>query len=159
MTETGPRRTRVPTAVRSIGPVAAAAVLGNALVRREDLQWFGALRHPRMQLPLPGFLVVGALYYLCIGTVLHRSIARGDQATQRLAVVVLAGNEIWNFVFFGRHSTRAGFLGLIGFAVPVCLLQARLTRDKVSARVFTPYTAWVLGYDLPWTYRLWRLNR
>ncbi len=158
MNETGLRGTRVPAAVRSIGPVVAAAVLGNVLVRREDLQWFAALRHPRMQLPLPGFLVVGGLYYLCIGTVVHRSITHGDRATHRLAVVVLAGNEIWNFVFFGRRSTRAGFLGLVGFAVPVCLLQARLTRDRVSAGVFAPYTAWVLGYDLPWTYRLWRLN-
>jgi hypothetical protein len=41
--------------------------------------------------------------------------------------VVLAGNEIWNAYFFGRRSTRNGFLG-------------------------------VLGYDVPWSYQLWRLN-
>jgi hypothetical protein len=22
-----------------------------------------------------------------------------------------------------------------------------------------PYTIWVIGYDVPWVYRLWRLNR
>lgn len=159
MRGTDTRGARYRTALRSIGPVVAAAALGNGLVRREDLQWFGALRHPRMQLPMPGFFAVGALYYVCIGTVVHRSIARGDQPTQRLALVVLAGNELWNFAFFGRHSTRAGFLGLVAFAVPVCLLQARLTQDRVSAGVFAPYTAWVLGYDIPWTYQLWRLNR
>jgi tryptophan-rich sensory protein len=75
-----------------------------------------------------------------------------------LALVVLAGNEIWNFLFFGRRSTRAGFFGVLAFAVPVCLLQAALTRDRCSALVLAPYTAWVVGYDVPWTYRLWRLN-
>jgi tryptophan-rich sensory protein len=146
------------TVARRLGPVAAAAVLGNGAVRRQDLEWFGALRHPRMQLPMPGFLAVGALYYLAIGTVVHRSAARGDRTTHRLAMVVLAGNEIWNYTFFGRRSTRNGFLGLVGFAVPVCLLQARLTDDRVSASTFAPYTAWILGYDLPWTYQLWQLN-
>jgi len=156
---TDARGSRFDTAARSVGPVLVAAAMGNLFVRREDLQWFGALRHPRMHLPMPGFLAVGALYYVCIGTVIHRSIVREDKGAHRLALVVLAGNEIWNFAFFGRHSTRAGFLGLVGFAVPVCLLQARLTRDRVSAGVFAPYTAWVLGYDLPWTFQLWRLNQ
>jgi tryptophan-rich sensory protein len=122
------------------------------------MKWFADLRHPKMQLPLPGFFVVGALYYLCIGTVVHRSFVMGDATTHRLALVVLAGNEIWNLVFFGRRSTRAGFVGVVGFAVPVCLLQAALTSDRVSAALFAPYTAWVIGYDIPWTYRLWRLN-
>jgi tryptophan-rich sensory protein len=144
---------------RTLAPVAAAAVLGNGAVRRQDLEWFRALRHPRMQLPMPGFLAVGALYYLAIGTVVHRSVARGDRTTHRLAMVVLAGNEMWNYTFFGRRSTRNGFLGLVAFAVPVCLLQARLTDDRVSASTFAPYTAWILGYDLPWTYQLWQLNR
>jgi tryptophan-rich sensory protein len=86
-------------------------------------------------------------------------VRRGDVSTHRLAMVVLAGNEIWNFVFFGRRSTRAGFLGIVTFAVPVCLLQAKLTGDRTSALAFAPYTAWIVGYDLPWTYQLWRLNR
>jgi tryptophan-rich sensory protein len=149
---------RCSTAVRSVGPTAAAAVLGNVFVRRDDVTWLGGLRRPRMQLPLPGFLVVGGLYYLCIGTVVHRSIVRDDRTAHRLALVVLAGNEIWNVLFFRGRSTRAGFLGMLGFAVPVCLLQATLARDRLSAVVFAPYTVWVIGYDIPWTYRLWRLN-
>jgi tryptophan-rich sensory protein len=144
--------------LRSVGPTAAAAVLGNVFVRGDHLEWFGALRPPRMQIPMPGFLAVGSLYYLSIGTVLHRSIVRGDASTYRLALVVLAGNETWNALFFGRRSTRAGFLGVLAFAVPVCVLQGALTRDRTSALVFAPYTAWVLGYDVPWTYQLWRLN-
>lgn len=149
---------RYATAARSVGPTVAAAVIGNALVRRDDLTWFGGLRAPSMQLPLPGFLAVGASYYLCIGTVLHRSLLRGDRTAYQLALIVLAGNEIWNFLFFGRRSTRAGFLGVLGFTAPVCLLQAALARDRLSALTFAPYTAWVIGYDVPWTYQLWRLN-
>ena len=155
----GTRSGRFSPLVRTVGLVAAAAIVGNAAVRRDDLEWFGNLRRPRMQIPLKASFVVGALYYLCIGTVIHRSVQRGDRSTQPLAVVVLAANEIWNFVFFGRRSTRAGFLGIVTFAVPVCLLQAKLTRDRTSALAFAPYTAWVIGYDIPWTYQLWRLNR
>jgi translocator protein len=149
---------RYSAVMRSIVPTAAAAVLGNVLVRPEDLRWFGGLRRPRMQLSLPGFLVAGGLYYACIGTVIHRSRVSGDPTTYRLALVVLAGNEIWNFLFFGRRSTRAGFLGVLAFAVPVCGLQTALAPDRFSALVFSPYTIWVLGYDIPWTYQLWRLN-
>jgi translocator protein len=149
---------RYSTVLRSLAPTVAAAVLGNALVRRDDLTWFGGLRAPRMQLPLRGFLVVGASYYLSIGTVVYRSILSGDRTAYRLSLVVLAGNEIWNYLFFGRRSTRAGFLGVLTYAVPVCLLQAALARDRPSALAFAPYTAWLIGYDVPWTYRLWRLN-
>ena len=151
-------RLRYSPLARSLGPTTAAAVLGNVLVKRDDLTWFGNLHRPRIQLPLSGYFVVGGLYYLAIGTVAHRSAVRGDLGTYRLTLVVLAGNEIWNFLFFGRRSTRAGFLGLLAFIPPVCLLQAALARDPVSALVFAPYTAWVVGYDLPWTYQLWRLN-
>ncbi|HEX8507916.1 MAG TPA: tryptophan-rich sensory protein [Propionibacteriaceae bacterium] len=147
-----------PTVLRSLVPTAAAAILGNVLVRRDDLAWFGSLRAPRMQLPLRGFLVVGASYYLSIGTVVHRSIVTGDRTAYRLSLVVLAGNEVWNYLFFGRRSTRAGFLGVLAYAVPVCLLQAALIRDRHSALAFAPYTAWLIGYDMPWTYRLWQLN-
>ena len=109
--------------VRSVGPTVAAAVVGNVFVRKDDLQWFGRLRRPRMQIPLPASFVVGALYYLCIGTVAQRSILRGDRTAHRLALVVLAGNEIWNVLFFGRRSTRAGFLGVVCFAVPLWRLN------------------------------------
>ena len=48
--------------------------------------------------------------------------------------------------------------GVLAYAVPVCLLQATLTRDRLLALAFAPYTAWLIGYDVPWTYRLWQLN-
>jgi benzodiazapine receptor len=144
---------------RSVAPTLAAAVTGNAFVRPEDLTWFSGLQRPRMQIPLWGSFVSAGLYYVSIGTVIHRSRVSGDRTSHRLALVVLTGNEVWNALFFGRRSTRAGFLGILAFTVPVCLLQATLARDRTSGLVFSPYTLWVLGYDIPWTYQLWRLNR
>jgi tryptophan-rich sensory protein len=149
---------RQSTLARSVGSTLAAAVAGNIFVKREDLTWLTELRRPRMQVPLSVSFATGGLYYASIGTVLHRSLVRGDQQAHRLALAVLAGNELWNVAFFGRRSTQAGFLGVLVFSVPVCLLQAALVADRPSAMIFGPYTAWVLGYDIPWTYRLWRLN-
>ena len=152
-------RLRGSPLLRSVAPTVAAAVLGNAFVGRDSLRWLDELQQPRMQLPLPGFLAVGATYYLSIGTVLHRSVVRSDRRAHRLAMVVLVGNETWNVILFGRRSTRGAFLGVLGFTVPVVLLQLSVRGDRVSTLALAPYTAWVIGYDIPWTYLLWRRNR
>jgi benzodiazapine receptor len=144
--------------LKSVPPTLAAAVLGNAFVGRDSLTWLEELEKPRMQLPLPGFLAVGALYYASIGTVLHRSAVRSDHRSYRLATVVLVANEAWNVVLFGRRSTRGAFLGVVGFTVPLTLLQLSVSDDRLSTVALGPYTAWVIGYDIPWTYLLWRRN-
>jgi tryptophan-rich sensory protein len=143
---------------KSVGPTLAAAVLGNAFVGKESMAWFRSLRRPAMQIPMPAFVTVGAVYYGLLGTVVHRAAVRDDATAYRLGLVVLAGNELWNVAFFGRRSTRAGLLGILAFAVPLGLLQAAVAKDRVSTAALAPYTAWVLLYDLPWTYQLWRLN-
>jgi tryptophan-rich sensory protein len=139
-------------------PIAAAAVLGNAFIGRDSMAWFTALRRPAMQLPMPGFYLVGATYYAVMGVVVHRSVIRRDHRSYRLAMAVLAGNEMWNALLFGRRSTRDGFLGIVAFLVPLGLLQAAVVKDPPSRAALSPYVAWVVFYDLPWTYQLWRLN-
>jgi benzodiazapine receptor len=139
-------------------PIAAAAVLGNAFIGRDSMAWFSALRRPAMQLPMPGFYLVGAAYYALMSIVVHRAVTRGDRRSYRLAMVVLAGNEVWNALLFGRRSTRDGFLGIVAFLVPLGLLQASVAKDRPSRAALSPYVAWVVFYDLPWTYQLWRLN-
>ena len=139
-------------------PVVGAAVLGNAFVGRESMAWFRRLRRPAMQVPMPVFYAVGAAYYAGMGVVVHRAVVRGDGRTLRWALVVLAGNEAWNAVFFGRRIARDGFLGILVFLLPLGLLRAAVAGDRTSRLVVTAYGAWVLGYDVPWTYRLWRLN-
>jgi tryptophan-rich sensory protein len=144
---------------RAVVPIATAALLGNAFVGRRSMEWFASLRRPKIQLPMPGFYAVGGIYYLLMLVVVHRAMASDDKDSYRRAMVVLAGNELWNLLFFGRRSTRAGFLGILAFAVPLLRLQASVATDPVSTLALSPYTLWVIGYDIPWTYQLWRLNR
>lgn len=135
-----------------------AAVAGNAFVGREALAWFRGLTRPRWQLPMGGFYVAGALYYVVMGVVVRQSVLRGDARSYRLALAVLTGNELWNVALFGRRSTRDGFLGILVFLVPLGLLQASVTKDRLSAATLGVYTTYVVVYDVPWAYRLWRLN-
>ena len=145
--------------VQASACTAAAAVAGNAFVGKPAMDWFRGLTAPRWQLPLPAFLVVGGLYYGIIGYVLARSIDRRDARSTAWSLAVVVGNEAWNGAFFGRRSARAGFVGLCAFVVPLVALQRSVAGDARSRRALAPYTAYVLIYDLPWTYRLWRLNQ
>jgi len=144
--------------VLAVAASAAAAVLGNAFIGREAMRWFRELRKPRWQLPLPIFVAVGMVYYLILGRVLARSLARRDARATSWALTVMAGNELWNLVFFGRRSTRDGFLGLLVFLLPLAALQHAVGDDRSSRRALTPYTIYVLLYDLPWIHQLWKLN-
>jgi tryptophan-rich sensory protein len=144
--------------LQAIAFTGAAAVAGNAFVGKGAMAWFRGLTAPRWQLPLPAFLVVGALYYGVIGYVLARSIDRRDTGSTAWSLAVLLGNEAWNGVFFGRRSARAGLVGLCAFIVPLAALQRSVAGDPRARWALAPYTAYVLGYDLPWVYRLWRLN-
>jgi tryptophan-rich sensory protein len=137
---------------------AAAAVGGNAFVGKEAMDWFRGLTAPRWQLPMPAFLGVAAVYYGIMGHVLARSIDRRDARSTAWSLAVLVGNEAWNGAFFGRRSARAGFVGMCAFVVPLVALQRAVAGDARSRHALAPYTAYVLVYDLPWTYRLWRLN-
>lgn len=137
---------------------ATAAVAGNAFIGRDAMAWFGDLNKPQWQLPMPGFIVVGTTYYGIVGYVLARAIDRGDAETVRWAGTVLVANEAWNALLFGRRSPSTAFAGLFGFLVPLAFLQRSVWSDKRSRATLLPYTAWVIAYDLPWSYRLWRLN-
>lgn len=145
--------------VATAGPTVAAAVFGNAFVERESLRWFRELRQPRFAIPLPAFAAVAGVYYLLLGTVRYRALQRGNMPAARLALLILALNEAWNIAFFSRRSTRTGFAGMVVFALPLVALQRAVADDRAAAVALAPYTLWVLGYDVPWTYRLWRLNR
>jgi benzodiazapine receptor len=147
-----------PWLVKTIAPTLVAAVVGNAFVGRKSLAWFEGLRRPRMQLPMAGFLTVGALYYCIMGVVLRRSLLRDDSRSYWLAVAVLSANELWNAALFGRRSARNGFVGILVFLMPLGALQASVARDRVSAVTLGAYTVYVVAYDVPWAYQLWRLN-
>ena len=131
---------------------------GNAFIGKEAMGWFRSLTVPRWQLPMPAFLTVGAAYYGLVGYVLARSIDRRDAESTAWSLAVLVGNEAWNGAFFGLRSARAGFVSVCAFLVPLLALQRSVAGDPRSRTALAPYTAYVLLYDVPWTYRLWRLN-
>jgi translocator protein len=145
--------------ITAVAATTGAAVVGNVLISRDDLVWLYGLRRPRMQLPLPGFATVGVIYYVVMGCVLYRATDRRDRVATRLALTVLALNEAWNLAFFRRRNVRNGFVGILAFLVPLTALQIAVSRDRTSSQLLAPYTAWVIGYDVPWTLQLWRLNR
>lgn len=106
---------------------------------------------------MPVFIVVGGTYYVLMGTVLYRSLQRRDRRATRLALAVLVLNEAWNAAFFGRRSTRNGFLGTVAFCFPLGALQLAVREDPPSRRLIAAYGSWV-AYDLWWSHRLWRIN-
>lgn len=143
----------------AVGPTLAAAVLGNAFVGSDALRWFREdLDRPATLPPLRLFVVVGIVYYAIVGTVRYRALTRGDRRTAHLTLAVLAGNELWNAVFFGQRSTRNGFLGMVAFAVSLAALQRSVAEDRPSSALLAPYSAWV-AYDLVWMWQLWRRTR
>ena len=141
----------------TLGLVLAAALLGNLFISREDQQWFRSLRWPRLMVPYPALIAAGAVYYLLLGVVLYRALARHDTVAVVLALVVLGLNEAWNLLWFGRRSLRWGFLGAVVFLVPLLALEVAVLEDAISALLWAVYVLWV-AYDLIWLYQLWRLN-
>jgi tryptophan-rich sensory protein len=90
-------------------------------------------------------------------TVVTEQIARILALTA--LIIVKLYNELWNIVLFRLHNTFAGFLGVLAFLAPLAFLQVALVLvDHVSAWLVLVYLVWVMGYDIPWAYRLWRLN-
>ena len=68
-------------------------------------------------------------------------------------------NALWTYAFFEYRSTLIGLLGLIAFLGPLIVLQVALfAYDSLAAWVHLPYLIWVVAYDLPLFYALWRLN-
>ena len=141
---------------------AVFAALGSALAGPDPGASLAALRQPPFALPLAGWMGVGALYYLGMGTVLYRALAhpRPDRrGTTALALAVMLLNELWNVLLFGARHMPAALVGLAAFALPLLALTLRLRRaDGPSFRIAAVYLAWVVLYDLPWMYMLWRLN-
>jgi len=144
--------------VATIGIVLVVAVAGNAFVGRAAQRWFRSLRPPRLLVPYPVLLAAGVTYYLLLGVVLYRALDRSDTLAVVLALAVLVLNEAWNGLFFGRRSLRAGFLGLLGFVVPLLALLVAVLDDAVSAVLLAAYVVWV-AYDAIWLHQMWHLNQ
>ena len=142
----------------------AMAVLGTILAGSALKEWFAQLKTPRWQLPMWAFISVGGAGYLLDAVILYRLLTLVQDAGGRVValtalVVVMLYNELWNYAFIGLRSTYAGLVGVLAFLAPLAVLQVALAvYDRPSALLFLVYVVWVLAYDVPWSYTLWRLN-
>ena len=147
-----------------IGLCAMMAALGAILAGGSWRPWYGALRKPRLSVPLPAFAVVAAAVYALDGFTLYRLLTDNLPASGRTfclaaLVIVMLSNELWNFAFLGRRSTLAGLIGVFVFMGPRAALVVGLLRyEPVAGFFFLVYGAWVL-YDAAWMFGLWSLNR
>jgi len=146
--------------------VVVLAVAGVLLAGEGWQEWYEGLVKPGWLVPLWVFFPVAALVYALGVFLLYRINTRslGNSRTTRwwllvLTVLMLVGNEAWNYLFLGRQSVDGGFLGMLLFAGIVLALWVGLWRAgrRLEWLALTPYVLWV-GYDVAWTFEVWRLN-
>ena len=148
----------------SVGLCAAVAVLEGFLTGSGLKDWYPRLKKPRWQIPLWASVLVGLVVYAIDGFVAYRMLTAVPSAGDRWValtalVVVMVLNALWNYAFFEFRSTLIGFLGLVAFLGPLAVLQVALfAYDAVAAWAHMAYSAYVIAYDLPLFYALWRLN-
>ncbi len=127
------------------------------------LEWYGELERPEFRPPTLLVLLMSALYYVIMGTVLYRAQvhvgpAEGRRLATVLTLVVMAVNALWNAIFMNLQVLLAGVVGMAAFVLLLLWLWLLLLRrDRPSFWVLSPYVLWSL-YDLAWSWELWRLN-
>lgn len=140
------------------------ALLGTILAGNGLKSWYPRLVKPWFQIPLWAFIGVGIIGYCMDGIILYRLLAyvpsgSGKVISVSMMLIVMLYNELWNGAFFRVRSTFAGFLGVLVFLAPPAMLQIALAlHEPASAWLLLIYVVWVLLYDVPWAYALWRLN-
>lgn len=140
------------------------AILGGLLTGNQLTRWFVTLQKPRLQLPLWAFVGVGIIGYVFDTIIAYRLLTGVPDQTDRVIaltalMVVMLYNELWNVVLFRWQNTLAGFMGVLAFLAPLLILQVILLLvETVSAVLLLLYVIWVIVYDIPWSYTLWKLN-
>lgn len=157
------KNNKVKNLLFSIGICLVFAIIGGILTGDALESWFIEINHPWFSLPLWGWYIVGGFYYIMVIIILFRlfnAAKSSDKSTSIwLTIGMIAGNEFWNFLFFGLESTFFAFIGLIPFTILVLVLFNTLWKfQKVTAWFLFPYLIWLV-YDLLWTYNLWMLNK
>lgn len=147
---------RAQPVVAGVVPVLTAGGLGNAFVSKNSLAWFQALRRPRTQLPLPACYAVGAAYYLSMGVVTCRAAASDDGAAYRLALAVLAGNELWNVALFGRRSPATA--SSVSWPSSCRLAYSTSPSEPIGPQPSPSALKSPTAYGLPWSRQLRGLN-
>lgn len=122
------------------------------------------LRSPRFSLPLWGWAVIAAGYYVICYSVLFRLFELNTALSLRpacitLILAVMAANAFWNYLFFRRRNLFLATIGSIPYSVAAILLLYFLSQaDRTAAWIFAPYCVYLI-YANVWGFSLWKLNR
>ncbi|MEU8794456.1 TspO/MBR family protein [Streptomyces sp. NPDC048643] len=140
------RRAGWQTYALTAAAVTATAVAGARAVDA-DSAWYRNLEKPAWQPPSWAFGAVWTPLYASIawagGHALQRTHGRSRRRLATSLGANLAVNVAWNWMFFGRHSTKAGLLGTLMLDVSNAELVHRTARtDPDAARALLPYATW-----------------
>lgn len=105
-------------------------------------EWYAGLQKPAFTPPNWVFGPVWAVLYVLIGWVGARKWLYGGSVLLWWAQLGL--NFIWSPVFFGLHMPEAALviIALMWILIAV-FIRREWQRDRLSARLFVPYLAWV----------------
>jgi tryptophan-rich sensory protein len=140
-------------------------VILEALLTTEGIKtWYPTLKKPKWLIPMWGWAIVAVVAYLIDGYVAYRvltSVPSREGVTVCLTAlaVLMVFNALFNYPLFKYRDPRLGFLGVISFLAPLIVLQVALfVYEPVAAWTHMIYAVWVVAYDLPAMYQLWKLN-
>jgi translocator protein len=142
----------------------AMGILGTVLAGDAVRTWYPTLTKGRIEIPVAVFAVVGLVFYVVDVVVAYRVLGMADtDPTAVLVIVALAVvmlyNELWNAALFRLRSPFAALIALLSFVAPLAILLVGCWLvDTPSFVLIGIYVLWVVAYDVPWIYGLWRAN-
>ncbi|WP_440771356.1 TspO/MBR family protein [Natronorubrum sp. DTA28] len=126
-------------------------------------EWYPTLDKPSSTPPDRVFGPVWGVLFALMGVSLH--LIRREETTAQtrrakgLFVLQLTLNAIWSFVFFGRRSTRGGFLVILLLGPAIAATIAAFARvNRRAAFLLVPYLVWI-GFATYLNFEIWRRNR
>lgn len=107
--------------------------------------WYQSLAKPPFNPPNWIFGPVWSLLYILIGIAGARTFLReGLSNAFGLWIIQLILNFLWSPAFFGAQNARLALAVIVPLLVAILAFIAICSRrDRLAARLFVPYAAWV----------------
>ncbi|MFJ7301011.1 TspO/MBR family protein [Streptomyces sp. NPDC099088] len=126
--------------------VTATAVAG-AVAVDPDSTWYRRLDKPSFQPPPWAFGAVWTPLYASLAWAGGHALSRATNAQRGALAASLGANLVlnasWNWLFFRRHSARAGLLGTLLIDLSnIALIRRTAHVDRSAARALLPYAGW-----------------
>jgi translocator protein len=136
---------RVLQFIISLGVCLSAGYVGSVYAIPMIPSWFASLQKPGFTPPVSSFVPIGALIYVMLGLVLYliwqADLKKNDtKICFNLFIIGLFLNVLWNYVFFGLHSTLIAFSTIILLiAVIISTIYQCLMVSVLACVLLVPY--------------------